>query len=293
MNAGRSSSLAAKAVSGFSIAILLLWFTWANALARIVTPTDTIPTSPQKTRVWDFSAAESGHHPVVALRNCGIATGSDEFAYETASGRPIWPNRDPIGEGDGPNLYAFVRNRPMNYGDIDGRTGWDFPPQLNQDPEFNQGYWQGAGDALLDAVSALLTAMDLELGGPTGEGIAPAAAIQCLKRCPSPQKVQSAVDKIRNILKDHLKPGPKGDISGTVGDMVGRLIPKPGGGTFDHIKEMQDTFRGPRKHMDPLKNCKDPADGQALKDAEDAVKVIENAIKGAAYECQRLTRHHL
>jgi RHS repeat-associated protein len=44
--------------------------------------------------------------------------------YQPGTGR--WPNRDPIGEDDGPNLYAYVRNRAVNFVDIDGRTGWGF-----------------------------------------------------------------------------------------------------------------------------------------------------------------------
>ena len=34
--------------------------------------------------------------------------------YKTASGRPKWLSRDPIGEIAGPNLYANVRNNPIN-----------------------------------------------------------------------------------------------------------------------------------------------------------------------------------
>ena len=34
-------------------------------------------------------------------------------ATTTASGRPVWPNRDPIGERGGLNLTAFVSNRPV------------------------------------------------------------------------------------------------------------------------------------------------------------------------------------
>lgn len=39
-----------------------------------------------------------------------------------------WPNRDPLGEfTDGPNLYAFVRNRAVNFIDIDGLSLWGPP----------------------------------------------------------------------------------------------------------------------------------------------------------------------
>ena len=47
--------------------------------------------------------------------------GSTRCAYEIASGRRQWPNRDPIGERGGINLYGFVGNRPINAVDSDGR----------------------------------------------------------------------------------------------------------------------------------------------------------------------------
>lgn len=41
--------------------------------------------------------------------------GSRACAYKTASGRAEWPNRDPIGEEGGLNLYGFVYNNPMSF----------------------------------------------------------------------------------------------------------------------------------------------------------------------------------
>jgi hypothetical protein len=122
--AGRFHSLAARAVSGLWIAILSVALTSTAALARIATPADTIQTSPLKTRVWGFGDGGSGQPCVGGTVSHGIATGSDGFGYESASGRPIWPNRDPLGEdgfetlrhgranvlGDGPSLYTFVQN---------------------------------------------------------------------------------------------------------------------------------------------------------------------------------------
>ena len=43
------------------------------------------------------------------------------YHYETASGRSNWPNRDPIQEQGGVNLYGFVANRSINNYDILGQ----------------------------------------------------------------------------------------------------------------------------------------------------------------------------
>jgi len=42
------------------------------------------------------------------------------YVYETASGRPVWPSRDPIGERGGLNLYLFSSNNAVNYFDYLG-----------------------------------------------------------------------------------------------------------------------------------------------------------------------------
>jgi RHS repeat-associated protein len=59
--------------------------------------------------------------------------------YDPATQR--WLNRDPIGEGDGPNLYAYVRNRAINVVDIDGRTGWGFAGP-GWELHNNNGQWE-------------------------------------------------------------------------------------------------------------------------------------------------------
>ena len=42
------------------------------------------------------------------------------YHYETASGRSNWPNRDPIAERGGLNLYASAQNNLLNYFDYLG-----------------------------------------------------------------------------------------------------------------------------------------------------------------------------
>ena len=64
-----------------------------------------------------------------ALLALVITTLQANAFYDPNIGR--WINRDPVGESDGPNLYAFVGNRALNFIDIDGRSGWGppfFPP---------------------------------------------------------------------------------------------------------------------------------------------------------------------
>jgi hypothetical protein len=95
---------------------------------------------------------------LLLLAGClsGFAPVAQAF-YNPDTGR--WLSRDPIEEMDGPNQHAFLHNGPVNKVDLDGRTGWQLPPQLNQDREFTEGYWRGAGDAALPClvVITLLT----------------------------------------------------------------------------------------------------------------------------------------
>ena len=71
-----------------------------------------------KNRVWDFFDEPTKprwknrrqiQQPRRKNRPC---------SYKTASGRPYWPSRDPIGEEGGINLYGFVGN--------DGVNRWDY-----------------------------------------------------------------------------------------------------------------------------------------------------------------------
>lgn len=95
------------------------------------------------------------------------------------------------------------------------------------------------------------------------------------------QAEASAANKINNILTKNFNPGPKGDISGAIHDMVGNPIPKPGGGTYDHVQDLGNMLRGLRNNADALKNATDPAAIAARQQAEQAIEQIEQAIKGA------------
>jgi RHS repeat-associated protein len=81
-------------------------------------------------------------------------------AYDPDTGR--WLSRDPIGEDGGLNLYGYVGNQLVSLWDPIGLYSWE-----------DFGY---------DAASVILTAADIALGGPTGEGIVPAMAMQAAKQ---------------------------------------------------------------------------------------------------------------
>lgn len=98
---------------------------------------------------------------------------------------------------------------------------------------------------------------------------------------PLSQAERKAVTRIDNIIRDHLKPGPKGDLSGTLRDMVGNPVPKPGGGFWQHTKEMNDTLRGLQRHAETLQCVMDPAGEAARQKALDAIKEINEFTKGA------------
>ncbi|MEX6158389.1 polymorphic toxin type 28 domain-containing protein [Providencia manganoxydans] len=82
------------------------------------------------------------------------------------------------------------------------------------------------------------------------------------------QKQESAVRKIDNAIEKAMKDH---DIMGTLKDMDGNPVAKPNGGYWDHMQEMNNTFRGLRNN----------AETQAVYNrAIQAIDKIESSIKG-------------
>lgn len=74
---------------------------------------------------WLNGAADAWSDDAAILDFAGEIGG---YGYEPASGRSKWPNRDPIGERGGINLYGFVNNNAIGLIDPDGR--WFIPRPL-------------------------------------------------------------------------------------------------------------------------------------------------------------------
>lgn len=75
--------------------------------------------------------------------------------------------------------------------------------------------------------------------------------------------------KLNNLVNDHLT---EGDFSGTELDLQGKPVPKPGGGTWNHLEEMNNAYDGLKsvqKGLEgTLKNPNiDPVTKQHIQDA--------------------------
>jgi RHS repeat-associated protein len=76
--------------------------------------------SSRKTRARGFRRHPSGRNSRRGRFRSINAAGLRACSYKTAPGRSNWPNRDPIGELGGFNLYGFVRNNPVGRYDPHG-----------------------------------------------------------------------------------------------------------------------------------------------------------------------------
>lgn len=228
-----------------------------------------------------------------------FVTGPKEMAVDTVKG--IWEaNTDPIGTVS--NLWTAATHPILTFNVLKDDL-------VNQ---WNSGY-EGQGAVSFKAVSTILgtvkTVAEIRAAMAAAKeakaAAAAAAAEQAAKQldeakaieaampqvaeppiAPSSvraltQAEQRAVSKIDNILNKNFKQGPKGDISGAIHDMTGNPIPKPGGGTYDHVQDLGNILRGLRNNADALKNATDPAGIAARQRALLGIQQIEEAIKGA------------
>ena len=74
-----------------------------------------------KNRVWDFFRLSNETHPANRLQPAQPRRKIRPTPMKTASGIPLWPSRDPIGEKGGLNLYGFVGNDGVDRFDLLGQ----------------------------------------------------------------------------------------------------------------------------------------------------------------------------
>jgi RHS repeat-associated protein len=105
-------------------------------------------TSPRQTRVGGFSGCLSGRLSRRDRLQPITAPGCRACAYKTASGRAKWPNRDPIGEEGGINLYGFVDNNPIILTDpwgLDDDDDFVELPNVDENTRQSTVYQTGGG----------------------------------------------------------------------------------------------------------------------------------------------------
>jgi len=112
---------------------------------------------------------------------------------------------------------------------------------------------------------------------PEGEAVDAAAKEVVDNAAKLSQGQQRAVNKIDNILNNF----KDSDITGTLKDMAGDPVPKPDGGYWDHLKEMNDMLRGLRNHAETLDGVSDPVAQAARQRALDTIQRINSALNGA------------
>jgi hypothetical protein len=91
------------------------------------------------------------------------------------------------------------------------------------------------------------------------------------------------IAKIDNIIRDHAKPG---DFEGVAKELAGQRIPKPGGGYWDHRREMAQSIRDLKRHVRALEGSLEnpthsPAVRSYLQDAIDKAKAMISRMEGA------------
>jgi RHS repeat-associated protein len=155
-----------------------------------------------KNRVWGFFAESVSEN--LETRRAALEAHQENYdgPRRTASGIPLWPSRDPIGERGGVNLYGFVGNDGVNSVDrlgLYGGTGiggpaipWTSPPPVPPGPlsteKFINWYFHNGGatydivaEGELDLLKRVLTGSISEYELEAWDAIKRDAQLECGK----------------------------------------------------------------------------------------------------------------
>jgi hypothetical protein len=88
---------------------------------------------------------------------------------------------------------------------------------------------------------------------------------------------QRRIDKIDRIINDHLT---EKDIQGLTRDLSANPVPKPGGGSWQHLKEVTEALKGLKNEIQGLKgSLRNPRlDPMAANDIQCAIDKAQNYI---------------
>ncbi|WP_254457232.1 polymorphic toxin type 28 domain-containing protein [Brevibacillus sp. HB2.2] len=145
------------------------------------------------------------------------------------------------------------------------------------DSLISEGDWEGAGGI----VGGFIVQKGIErLGGnkrnPNRDNDNPQNnALESLSRA---QKRN--LETLDNIVDNHLTDM---DFSGTLRDLQGDPVPKPGGGYWNHLQEMKDSYKGLRKIKRGLEGSL-----QNPNLPQDTRKVLETALDKASVNLKKI-----
>jgi RHS repeat-associated protein len=148
--------------------------------------------------------------------------------YDPSSQR--WPNRDPLGEEGGLNLYAYVDNDPIDWIDPFGLQG-------------------------ADSVSSSVG----RSGGVAEEYLKELALDQARRRIAC-QRAKQCLDDVAKKVKDIKKALDKKHLNAAKKELDGKVVARKADGTpFDHVTEVRNAQQGIanqiQKLEDSLANC--------------------------------------
>jgi hypothetical protein len=93
------------------------------------------------------------------------------------------------------------------------------------------------------------------------------------------QGQRRAVNKIDRIIKNF----KDSDIDGAIKDMQGNPVPKPGGGHWNHLQEVQDVMRGLSNHAETLNGVNNLEAIAARSNALNLLNRINGAFRAAGF----------
>jgi hypothetical protein len=99
----------------------------------------------------------------------------------------------------------------------------------------------------------------------------------------NPQQELAAIRKIGNAIAKHARTGPKGEISGAIKDLLGKPVPKPGGGFWNHLHELEDAMRSLEKNAKLLAGSNNPLAIAARKNASEHLDLIWKLLGEGLY----------